>query len=58
MRQKFGIEIISVNIVLNGKTYRDGVDITPETFYQNIQNYDEMYSEAVPYEDYALKYKK
>lgn len=56
--KKYGIEIIPVNIVLNGKTYRDGIDITPETFYKNIQNYKEMYSEAVHYEDYALKYKK
>jgi DegV family protein with EDD domain len=56
--KKYGIEIIPVNIVLNGKTYRDGIDITPQNFYGNIENYDEMYSEAVRYEDYALKYKK
>jgi DegV family protein with EDD domain len=56
--KKFGIEIIPVNIILNGKTFRDGVDITPATFYSNIQNYNDMRSEAVHYEDYALKYKK
>jgi DegV family protein with EDD domain len=52
------IEMLPVNIVLNGKTNRDKVDIHSETFYANIDNYGKMYSQEISYTDYAYIYKE
>jgi len=51
-----GIEVLPVNVVLDGKTYKDGVDINIMDFYENYENYKSMNTEAIPYQDYALKY--
>jgi DegV family protein with EDD domain len=51
-----GIHVVPVNVVLNGKSYRDGVDITSEQFYRNFDRYAEKFTRPVQYEDYALEY--
>ena len=51
-----GIEVLPVNVVLDGKTYKDGVDINIMDFYKNYENYKSMYTEAIPHQDYALKF--
>jgi len=53
-----GIHIIPTNVVLDGKVYRDGIDLKAEDFYRNFHQYREMASQPVSYEDYALSYKK
>jgi len=57
LKQSLGIHTIPSNIVLDGKVYRDGIDIKSEEFYQNFHAYKEMVSQPVSYEDYALMYK-
>jgi DegV family protein with EDD domain len=54
--KQLGIKILPVKVVLDGKRYRDGVDITREEFYKNFHTYQTMFTEAVAYEDYALEY--
>ena len=54
--KEHGIEVLPVNVVLDGKTYRDGVDINPADFYENYDTYKTMHTEAIPYQDYALRY--
>jgi DegV family protein with EDD domain len=56
--QELGIEVIPVTVVLDGKRYRDGVDISPREFYARYHDYRSMHSEPVTYEDYALTYKR
>jgi len=58
LKQALDIHTIPTNIVLDGKVYRDGVDITSEEFYRNFHRYKTMASQPVTYEDYALTYKK
>ena len=50
------IKVLPVNVVLDGKIYKDGVSITRDDFYANFSRYSSMSTEAVPYEDYALEY--
>lgn len=50
-----GIEVLPVNVVLDGRTYKDGIDISIAEFYENYEKYEEMYTEAIPYQEYALK---
>lgn len=56
--EELGIEIIPVNLVLNGKIYLDGIEMPVEEFYKRYETFKEMYSQPVPYEDYVLKYKQ
>ncbi len=51
-----GIEVMPVNVVLDGKTYKDGVDINIMDFYENYEKYKSMNTEAITYQDYALKF--
>jgi DegV family protein with EDD domain len=51
-----GIHVLPVNVILDGKTYKDGVDINIMDFYENYEKYKSMSTEAIPYQDYALKY--
>ncbi len=51
-----GIEVLPVNVVIDGKTYKDGVDINIMKFYENYENYKSMHTEAIPYQEYALKF--
>ena len=53
--ESFGIKVMPVNLLLNGQTFRDGVDVTRDAFYNNFSTYTTMASEPVPYEDYALE---
>ena len=50
------IEVLPVNVVLDGKTYKDGIDINIMDFYENYEKYKTMHTEAIPYQDYALKF--
>lgn len=52
------IGMLPVNIVLDGKSYRDKVDIQSDTFYANIDNYSKLYSQEISYTDYAYFYKE
>ena len=54
--RELGIKVIPVNVVLDGKNYRDCVDISREVFYKNFHHYQTLSTEAVRYEDYALEY--
>ena len=58
LKQALNIHTIPTNIVLDGKVYQDGIDITSEEFYRNFHQYKTMASQPVTYEDYALTYKK
>ena len=51
-----GIEVLPVNVILDGKTYKDGVDINIMDFYENYEKYKSMSTEAIPYQNYALKF--
>ncbi len=51
-----GIEVLPVNVVLDGKTYKDGIDINIMDFYERYETYKSMHTEAIPYQDYALKF--
>jgi len=51
-----GILVMPVNVLLDGRTYRDGVDITAEEFYSRYDTYQALATSAVHYEDYALAY--
>ena len=54
--KKYGIKVIPVNVILDGKTYKDGVDISRESFYSRFDDYREMSTEPIRYEDYALQF--
>ena len=58
LKQALGIHTIPTNIVLDGKVYRDGIDLSSAEFYRNFHHYKTMVSQPVTYEDYALIYKK
>ena len=51
---ELSIKIMPVNLILNKTSYRDGVDVTRDAFYENFATYSSMASEPVRYEDYAL----
>lgn len=55
---KYGIHVLPVNVILDGKTYKDGVDVSRDTFYKNYYDYGEMSTAPVSYEDYALEFLK
>jgi len=54
--KQLGIKVIPVNVVLNGKYYKDGVDLDKDDFYRNYYEYKDPRTEAVKYEEYALIY--
>ena len=54
--EKYDIKVLPVNVILNGKTYKDGVDISRTSFYNRFDDYREMSTEAIKYEDYALQF--
>ncbi|MCP4689360.1 MAG: DegV family protein [Desulfobacterales bacterium] len=51
-----GILILPVNVILDGKSYKDGVEITIEEFYSQYDEYETKFTEPIRYEDYALEY--
>jgi DegV family protein with EDD domain len=58
LAQKLAIDIMPVNLILDGKRYREQIDISVEDFYRNFEKYETMSSEPVHYEDYVEKYKQ
>lgn len=56
--QKMGIRVLPVSIVIDGHSYRDEVDITSDTFYENIESYGKVHSQEITYTDYAYIYKE
>lgn len=40
--RQFGIEVVPVQLVFEDKTYRDGIDITPEEFYKKLRQADKL----------------
>ena len=52
------IQVIPTNVVLDGKVYREGIDLKAEDFYRDFHQYEEIVSQPVSYEDYALICKK
>jgi DegV family protein with EDD domain len=57
--QEFGITVVPAYVVLNGKTYRDGVDISQDELYQKMvdENIPVTTSQPPPV-DFANIYKK
>ncbi len=39
---KYGIEIVPVQLIFEGKTYRDGIDISPTEFYTLMRQTDRL----------------
>ena len=39
---KYGIEIVPVQLIFEGKTYRDGIDISPTEFYTLMRRTDKL----------------
>jgi DegV family protein with EDD domain len=58
LQRALNITVIPVSIIIDGKHYRDGVDMQVKDFYRNFNQYTKLHSEAASYEDYALEYKK
>jgi DegV family protein with EDD domain len=52
------IEVVPMNLVLDGKVYRDGIDIRPGDIYRSFEELGKMRSKPARYEDYALLYKR
>lgn len=46
--EKYEIGIAPLNIVIEGKTYRDGVDISNDEFYQLLENSKEHLTTSMP----------
>ncbi len=44
--KQFGIEVVPVQLIFEDKTYRDGIDITPEEFYQRLRQAKKMPSSS------------
>jgi len=40
--EKYGINLIPINITIEGKTYKDGIDINSLEFFENLPNYSEI----------------
>ncbi len=43
---KYGIEIVPVQLIFEGKTYRDGIDISPTEFYTLMRQADKLATTA------------
>lgn len=46
--EKYDIQLASLKITIEGKVYRDRVDITPDEFYEQIENYSEPPTTGMP----------
>ncbi|MEE4241315.1 MAG: DegV family protein [Desulfopila sp.] len=53
---RYGIKVMPVNLVLNGKNYRDGLDISRTDFYDTFDTFAQMASGPISYEDYGLEF--
>jgi len=54
--RKLNIVVMPVNILLDGKLYKDGVDIKHSTLYEKYDTYKSMATAPIVYEEYLLKY--
>ncbi|MDZ7844737.1 MAG: DegV family protein [Anaerolineales bacterium] len=45
---KYNIEVVPLNVIWDNQTYRDGVDITPQNFYQRLQKSKTLPSTSQP----------
>jgi len=50
------IKVMPVNVLLDEKLYKDGVDIGIKTLYEKYDQYKSMSTAPIVYEEYALKY--
>ena len=55
---QYGIHVMPVNVILDGKAHKDGVDIPLDEFYRNYDAYKTKSTLAIRYEAYALEYMK
>ncbi|NBG87272.1 DegV family protein [Isachenkonia alkalipeptolytica] len=46
--EKYDIQLASLKITIEGKVYRDRVDISPDEFYEQIENYSEPPTTGMP----------
>ena len=46
--KEHNLELVSINITMNGKNYRDGIDITKDEFYQMLVESEEFPMTAQP----------
>ena len=53
---RYGIHVMPVNVILDGKSYRDGVDMSRDEFYEHYDEYKHLSTSAVSYEDYTLDF--
>jgi len=42
MYEKYNIEVLPLYVVMRGKTYQDGIDITTEEMYKLVDKYNEL----------------
>ncbi len=45
---RYGIHVVPLNVIWDGETFADGVDILPEEFYQRLSKSDTMPSTSQP----------
>ncbi len=53
--KKFNIDIAPLNIIINGKTYRDYIDITPDEFYEMLPTLEKLPTTSMPSPEEYLK---
>ena len=42
MYEQYNIEVLPLYVVMKGKTYQDGIDITTEEMYKLVDKYNEL----------------
>ena len=40
--QQYDIDVVPLTLILNGKEYRDSIDIKPEEFYKILSKYEKV----------------
>ena len=53
--KKYNIDIAPLNIIINGTTYRDRIDITPDEFYEMLPSLKELPTTSMPSPEEYLK---
>ncbi len=54
--KKYKIKVMPVRVILDGQVFRDGKDISRASFYNSFDEFSNMSSEPVRYEDYGLEF--
>ena len=54
--ERCGIDILPLYVIEGDKTYRDGIDITPEVLYANMRQGVHYKTSQVPYADFVEKF--